>query len=65
MEDVDGGELEKIMEEAVSKRCGSEMVVTPKNIDSAVERMSTAVSNGLNLAIHKGFDFGDISEYLL
>ena len=65
LEDVEGYELEQIMDETVSRRCGNGMVVTPKNIDSAVERMSTAVSNGLNLAIHKGFDFGDISEYLL
>jgi len=65
LEDIDGCELEESMDEAVAVRCGKEMVVTPKNIDMAVERMSTAISNGINLAVHKGFDFGDITEYLM
>lgn len=65
LEDVEGCELEDSMDEAVSVRCGKEMIVTPKNIDMAIERMSMALSNGINLAVHKGFDFGDINEYLM
>ncbi len=65
LEDAEGNELDEDVLDSVSKTCGADMMVTPKNIDVAVERMSVALSNGLNMAIHKGFDFGDISEYLM
>ncbi len=65
LEKAEGGEVGDDLIEGISKTCGADMVVTPKNIDVAIERMAVAISNGLNMAIHKGFDFGDISEYLM
>lgn len=65
LEKAEGGELEPDLITSISQTCGADMVVTPKNIDISVERMANAISTGLNMAIHKGFDFGDISEYLM
>ena len=60
---------ESVSEEDLMKKINhssiSDMVVTPKDIDAGISRMSTAISNGINLAVHKGFDFGDISDYLI
>lgn len=65
LENASGEELEESLYNSISKTCGSEMVVTPKNIDIAVERMATTIANGLNMTMHKGFDFGDINDYLM
>lgn len=65
LEKAEGQEPEDEMLESLAETYGADMVVTPKNIDIAVERMSIALSNGLNMALHKGFDVSDISEYLM
>lgn len=41
------------------------MVVTPKNIDIAIERISDVVASGLNVATHQGFEIEEINEYLI
>lgn len=43
----------------------AEMVVTPKNIDIAIERMSDVISAGINMATHTGFSMDEINEYLI
>ena len=57
-------ESEHILKEAEAK-VTEEMVVTPKNIDIAIERMAAVISNGMNLATHKGFEINEINEYLI
>ena len=41
------------------------MIVTPKNIDIAIERMSDVISAGINMATHQGFGIHEINEYLI
>lgn len=41
------------------------MIVTPKNIDIAIERISDVVASAVNMAIHKGFKMQEINEYLI
>lgn len=65
LEKANGQEPDDSTLERLEDTYGSEMVVTPKNIDTAIQRMSIALSNGLNMALHKGFDVRDISEYLM
>lgn len=65
LEDAEGGELEEEVLQSVARSCGADMMVTPKNIDIAIDRMSLALATGLNMAIHRGFDLGDVHEYLL
>lgn len=57
-------ESDDILKEAEAKGT-EEMVVTPKNIDIAIERMAAVISNGMNLATHKGFEIDEINEYLI
>ena len=57
-------ESDAILKEAEAKGT-EEMVVTPKNIDIAIERMAAVISNGMNLATHKGFEIEEINEYLI
>ena len=41
------------------------MVVTPKNIDIAIDRIAEVVASGFNLAVHRGFGRHEINEYLI
>lgn len=65
IENATGDKLSEGFEKEMMNSCGSDNIVTPKNIDTAVERMANAISNGLNMSVHKGFDFNDITDYLL
>lgn len=61
----EGNNIDEDVINNIARNNAGNMVVTPKNIDIAIDRMSIAISNGINMAIHKGFDIGDVSEYLL
>lgn len=41
-----------------------ELVVTPKEIDSLVENTARTLSGGLNLALHPGISYEDVSAFL-
>ncbi len=40
------------------------LIVTPKNIDAIILRASAILSRGVNLAVHKGLDYRQITEYI-
>lgn len=40
------------------------LMVTPKDIDSVIEKTSKTVANGINLALHKNLTFEDIESYI-
>ena len=40
------------------------LMVTTKDIDLVIERMSKTVANGINMALHKDITFRDIEEML-
>lgn len=39
-------------------------IVTPKEIDLLIDRVSNVVANGINLALHKNITFEDIAAYV-
>jgi spore protease len=41
-----------------------ELVVTPKEIDSLIENTSRSLSGGLNLALHPGISYEEVSTFL-
>lgn len=43
---------------------GGNLVVTPKEMDEVIERVSKVVANGINLALHKNIGLNDIDRYL-
>ena len=40
------------------------MMVTPKDIDSVIEKASKTVANGINLALHKNLTLSEIENYI-
>ena len=40
------------------------MMVTPKDIDSVIEKASKTVANGINLALHKDLTLSEIESYI-
>lgn len=40
------------------------MIVTPKDIDSVIEKASKTVANGINLALHKDLTLSEIESYI-
>lgn len=62
--DVLGDEKKnQLIKEALSKNIGS-LMVTPKDIDSVIEKTSKTVANGINLALHKNLTFEDIESFV-
>ena len=47
----------------LSKSVGN-MMVTPKDIDSVIEKASKTVANGINLALHKDLTLSEIESYI-
>jgi len=61
------GNFENISREkiysALAKNVGN-MMVTPKDIDSVIEKASKTVANGINLALHKNISLEEIESYI-
>lgn len=63
-EDVLGDEKKnQLIKDALSKNIGA-LMVTPKDIDSVIEKTSKTVANGINLALHKNLTFEDIESFV-
>jgi len=43
---------------------GGNMFVTPKNVDSVIDRLSNIIANALNIALHPGLSKDDINRYV-
>lgn len=52
-----------LAKEALSPNMG-DFIVTPKEVDMMIDKVSRIVADGINLALHKGIDFGDIEAYV-
>ena len=63
-EDVIGDEKKnQLIKDALSKNIGA-LMVTPKDIDTVIEKTSKTVANGINLALHKNLTFEDIESFV-
>ena len=51
-----------IIKQVISKDCG-DFIVTPKDIDQAISRISDIIANGINIALHPGISRRDIDRY--
>ncbi len=52
-----------LIREAISKNIGV-LMVTPKDIDSVIEKTAKTIANGINLALHKNLTFEEIESYV-
>ncbi|MDY3929392.1 MAG: GPR endopeptidase [Clostridia bacterium] len=57
------GEKNRLIKEALTKNI-KKLMVTPKDIDSVIEKTSKTVANGINLALHKNLTFEDIESFV-
>ncbi len=54
---------EELIEEVLKKE-ESNLMVTPKNIDAIILRAAAILSRGINLSVHKGLQYNEITEYI-
>jgi len=43
---------------------GGNLIVTPKEIDDVIRRVSKVIANGLNIALHEGITLNDVNRYI-
>ena len=63
LSDLDLDEQYAILKNALPDTLAGFMV-TPKEVDLLIERVSKVVANGINLALHKNITFSDIDAYI-
>lgn len=60
---IDRNEKYQLIQEVLKPYVGN-LIVTPKEIDDIIERISKVVANGLNIALHKGITLNDVNRYV-
>jgi spore protease len=60
---IDRNDKYQLIQEALKPYVGN-LIVTPKEIDDIVERISKVVANGLNIALHEGITLNDVNRYV-
>lgn len=63
LHELDKEEKYRLIREVMTPFVG-ELVVTPKEIDSLIENTAKAVAGGINLALHPGISYEEVSTYL-
>ncbi len=51
-----------LIKQALSGNIG-DFIVTPKEIDRAIDDISSIIANGINIAVHEGITLADIDKY--
>ncbi|NLK21535.1 MAG: GPR endopeptidase [Epulopiscium sp.] len=62
LEDLNEQEKYQLIKEVLNPYVG-DLFVTPKEIDSVIDRLAYIISNGINIAFHPGIDLKDINRY--
>ena len=60
---IDRDEKYQLIREVLQPYVGN-LIVTPKEVDEAVERISKVIANGLNIALHQGITLQDVDRYI-
>ncbi|HOQ36378.1 MAG TPA: GPR endopeptidase [Acetivibrio sp.] len=63
LKNIDRNEKYQLIQEVLQPYVG-DLVVTPKEIDDAVDRISKVIANGLNIALHQGITLNDVNRYV-
>lgn len=63
LETLDKEEKYKLIQEVMSPFVG-QLVVTPKEIDSLIDNTAKTLAGGLNLALHPGIQYDEVSTFL-
>lgn len=60
---IDRNEKYELIREVLNPYIGN-LIVTPKEIDDIIEKVSKVIANGLNIALHKGITLDDVNRYV-
>jgi spore protease len=63
LKNIDRDEKYDLIKEALNPFVGH-LIVTPKEIDDIITRVSKVVANGLNMALHNGITLNDVGRYI-
>ncbi len=63
LEDLDKEEKHKLIREIMLPFVG-QLIVTPKEIDSLIDNTAKTLAGGLNLALHPGIQYDEVSTFL-
>lgn len=63
LKSIDRDKKYELLKEALNPFVG-QLIVTPKEIDDIINRVSKVVANGLNIALHQGITLQDVGKYI-
>lgn len=63
MKSIDRNEKYMMIQEVLKPYIGN-LIVTPKEIDDVIEKVSKVIANGLNIALHQGITLNDVNRYV-
>ncbi len=63
MKSIDRAEKYALIQQVLEPYVGN-LIVTPKEIDEVVQKVSKVIANGLNIALHQGITLDDVDRYL-
>ena len=63
MKSIDRNEKYMLIQEVLKPYIGN-LIVTPKEIDEVIEKVSKVIANGLNIALHQGITLNDVNRYV-
>ncbi|MCX7842411.1 MAG: GPR endopeptidase [Clostridia bacterium] len=63
LKSIDRNEKYELIQEVLKPYIGN-LIVTPKEIDDIIEKISKVIANGLNIALHKGITLQDVNRYV-
>ncbi|OPX44162.1 germination protease precursor [Ruminiclostridium hungatei] len=64
LKNIDREEKYELIKQALNPFVG-QLIVTPKEIDDIISRVSKVVANGLNMALHEGIGMQEMEKYLM
>lgn len=63
LKNIDRDQKYELIKQALNPFIG-QLIVTPKEIDDIISRVSKVVANGLNIALHQGITLEDVGKYV-
>ena len=63
LKSIDRNDKYQMIKEVLEPYVGN-LIVTPKEIDEAIEKISKVIANGLNIALHQGITLKDVDRYI-
>lgn len=63
LKSIDKGEKYRLIQEVLSPYL-SDLMVTPKEVDSIIDSVSKIIANGINIALHPSINLKDVNRYI-